>query len=106
MSTFNTAGDLVLLTGQTAGGQVGQVLYNSSGTVIQSLTTAGLEQFDSSGNLLVSLSTAGLEQYDSSAQLWIARAEKVHSAQRQWTDAKTLPTADDLGIPPAPAPAP
>ena len=48
-----------------------------------------------------------LEQYDAAAQLWLARADKIHSAQRQWSDAKTLPTADDLGIPPAPAaPAP
>jgi hypothetical protein len=43
-----------------------------------------------------------LEQYDAAAQLWIARADKVHSAQRQWADQKTLPTADELGIPPAP----
>jgi hexosaminidase len=42
-----------------------------------------------------------LEQYDSAAQLWIARADKVHSAQRQWLDSKTLPSAADLGIPPA-----
>jgi hypothetical protein len=44
-----------------------------------------------------------LEQYDAAAQLWIARADKVHSAQRQWADAKTLPSADDLGIPSAAA---
>ncbi len=43
-----------------------------------------------------------LEQYDAAAQLWIARADKVHSAQRQWADQKTLPSADELGIPPAP----
>ncbi|HWG16867.1 MAG TPA: glycoside hydrolase family 20 zincin-like fold domain-containing protein [Acidobacteriaceae bacterium] len=42
-----------------------------------------------------------LEQYDAAAQLWIARADKVHSAQRQWVDSKTLPNAADLGIPPA-----
>ncbi len=44
-----------------------------------------------------------LEQYDAAAQMWIARADKVHSAQRQWADQKTLPTADEMGIPPAPA---
>jgi hexosaminidase len=43
-----------------------------------------------------------LEQYDYTTQIWLARADKVHSAQRQWTDSKTLPTADQLGIPPAP----
>ena len=46
-----------------------------------------------------------LEQYDYATQLWLARADKVHSAQRQWTESKTLPTAEELGIPPAP-PAP
>jgi hexosaminidase len=46
-----------------------------------------------------------LEQYDYTTQLWLARADKVHSAQRQWADSKTLPPADQLGIPPAPAPA-
>ena len=44
-----------------------------------------------------------LEQYDAAAQLWVARADKVHSAQRQWADSKTLPSADELGIPPAAA---
>ena len=44
-----------------------------------------------------------LEQYDAAAQLWIARADRVHSAQRQWTESKSLPTAEELGIPPAPA---
>jgi hypothetical protein len=42
-----------------------------------------------------------LEQYDYTVQLWLARADKVHSAQRQWADSKTLPAAADLGIPPA-----
>ena len=40
-----------------------------------------------------------LEQYDAAAQLWIARAERIHSAQRQWADNKSLPTAVELGIP-------
>jgi hypothetical protein len=43
-----------------------------------------------------------LEQYDYAVQLWLARADKVHSAQRQWADSRTLPAASDLGIPPAP----
>lgn len=43
-----------------------------------------------------------LEQYDYSVGIWLARADKVHSAQRQWADSKTLPTAEELGIPPAP----
>jgi hexosaminidase len=43
-----------------------------------------------------------LEQYDYTTQIWLARADKVHSAQRQWTDSRTLPAASDLGIPPAP----
>ena len=44
-----------------------------------------------------------LEQYDYAAQIWIARADKIRSAQHQWTEMKTLPSAEDLGIPPAPA---
>jgi hypothetical protein len=44
-----------------------------------------------------------LEQYDYAAQVWIARAEKVRSAQRQWTELKTLPSAEELGIPSVPA---
>ena len=43
-----------------------------------------------------------LEQYDYATQIWLARADKIRSAQRQWTDSKTLPTAEELGIPPAP----
>jgi hypothetical protein len=44
-----------------------------------------------------------LEQYDYATQIWLARADKIHSAQRQWTDSKSLPPAEELGIPPAPA---
>jgi hypothetical protein len=40
-----------------------------------------------------------LEQYDYSVQLWLERADKVHSVQRQWADSKTLPSAAELGIP-------
>jgi hexosaminidase len=43
-----------------------------------------------------------LEQYDYTVGIWLARADKVHSAQRQWVDTKTLPSAMELGIPPAP----
>ena len=43
-----------------------------------------------------------LEQYDYTTQIWLARADKVHSAQRQWSESKTLPSAEDMGIPPAP----
>jgi hypothetical protein len=44
-----------------------------------------------------------LEQYDYTTQLWLARTDKIHSAQRQWADSRTLPTAEELGIPLAPA---
>jgi hypothetical protein len=44
-----------------------------------------------------------LEQYDYTTQIWLARADTIRSAQRQWSDAKTLPTAEELGIPAAPA---
>jgi hexosaminidase len=44
-----------------------------------------------------------LEQYDYTTQLWLARGDKLHSAQRQWAESKTLPTAEELGIPPVPA---
>src|SRR6266702_2513910 len=43
-----------------------------------------------------------LEQYDYTTQIWLARADKVHSVQRQWGDTKTLPAADELGIPSVP----
>ena len=43
-----------------------------------------------------------LEQYDYTTQIWLARIDKVHNAQRQWADTKTLPSAEELGIPPAP----
>ena len=47
-----------------------------------------------------------LEHYDLAAQLWLTRVETVRSAQRQWSDSKTLPSAADLGIPAAPASVP
>jgi hexosaminidase len=44
-----------------------------------------------------------LEHYDYAIALWLSRMDKVRSAQRQWTDLKTLPTAAEAGIgPPAP----
>lgn len=40
-----------------------------------------------------------LEHYDSTIGIWYARSEKVRSAQRQWNDTHTLPTAAELGLP-------
>jgi hexosaminidase len=40
-----------------------------------------------------------LEQYDYVTQMWVARSEKLRGAQRQWSTAKTLPSAADMGIP-------
>jgi hypothetical protein len=48
-----------------------------------------------------------LEHYDSTVGLWLTRMDKVRSAQRQWGDSRTLPSAADLDIPaPPPVPAP
>jgi len=44
-----------------------------------------------------------LEQYDYATQIWLERADKLHSVQRQWSDSKTLPSAAELGIPLPPA---
>jgi len=46
--------------------------------------------------------TPVLERFDFTTQLWLSRIDKIRSAQRQWTDSKSLPTAADIGIP-APA---
>ena len=43
-----------------------------------------------------------LEHYDYTIAQWYARVDKVRSAQRQWSELKTLPPATDLGIPPTP----
>jgi hypothetical protein len=43
-----------------------------------------------------------LEKYDYTMQIWLARIDKVRSAQRQWGQTSTLPTAEELGIPPSP----
>lgn len=37
-------------------------------------------------------------QYDMAMQLWIARADKLRSARRQWMTTHTLPTPDALGM--------
>jgi hypothetical protein len=47
-----------------------------------------------------------LEHYDYTIGQWYARVDKVRSAQRQWSELKTLPPASDLGIPPAPVQTP
>ncbi|MEO6910782.1 MAG: beta-N-acetylhexosaminidase [Edaphobacter sp.] len=46
-----------------------------------------------------------LAHYDYTLNLWIARSDKLRSAQRQWAASHTIPTAAELGIP-APPPAP
>jgi hexosaminidase len=40
-----------------------------------------------------------LEHYDYTIAQWYARVDKVRSAQRQWSELRTLPPAGDLGIP-------
>jgi hypothetical protein len=40
-----------------------------------------------------------LEHYDYTIAQWYARVDKVRSAQRQWSELRTLPPASDLGIP-------
>jgi len=40
-----------------------------------------------------------LEHYDYTVGLWLARSDKLRSAQRQWSDSHTLPVASDLGLP-------
>ncbi len=39
------------------------------------------------------------EHYDYTVGIWYGRIDKVRSAQRQWDDTKSLPTAAQLGIP-------
>ena len=43
-----------------------------------------------------------LEHYDYTVQLWLGRSDRVRAASRQWSDSHTLPTAAEVGIPPAP----
>ena len=40
-----------------------------------------------------------LEHYDYTVGIWLGRIDKVRSAQRQWGETRTLPTAEELGIP-------
>ncbi len=41
-----------------------------------------------------------LERYDLTIQLWLQRIDKVRTAQRQWVNSQSIPSAADLGIPP------
>ena len=40
-----------------------------------------------------------LEHYDSTIALWQTRIDRIRSAQRQYADSHTLPTATDAGLP-------
>lgn len=42
-----------------------------------------------------------LDHYDRAVDLWLERVDTVRSAQRQYTESKTLPSAASLGIPEA-----
>ncbi len=44
-----------------------------------------------------------LQRYDLTIQMWLGRIDKVRSAQRQWDRAQSIPSAAEVGIPPAPA---
>jgi hypothetical protein len=41
-----------------------------------------------------------LAHYDYTIGIWEGRSERMRSAQRQWSDTHTLPTAADVGLPP------
>ena len=43
-----------------------------------------------------------LEHYDYTVGIWLARSDRLRSAQRQWSDIRTLPTAGDVGLPSPP----
>ena len=43
-----------------------------------------------------------LERYDYTIQLWLARSDKLRTAQRQYAQTQTLPPATDLGLPAPP----
>ncbi|HZL27495.1 MAG TPA: family 20 glycosylhydrolase, partial [Acidobacteriaceae bacterium] len=51
-----------------------------------------------------------LEHYDYTVGVWLSRMDKMRSAQRQWSETRTLPSQADAGMyappPPEPAPAP
>ena len=40
-----------------------------------------------------------LEHYDYTIGIWLARMDKVKSAQRQWSNTRTLPSAAEAGVP-------
>jgi hypothetical protein len=40
-----------------------------------------------------------LEHYDYTIGIWEGRSDRLRSAQRQWSDTHTLPTAAELGLP-------
>ena len=40
-----------------------------------------------------------LQHYDQSSTLWQARADRIRTAQRQYSDTRTLPPPADLGLP-------
>jgi len=45
-----------------------------------------------------------LEHYDYTIGIWLARSDRLRSAQRQWSDMHTLPPAAEVGVPdPVPA---
>ena len=39
-----------------------------------------------------------LEHYDYTIGIWLSRMDKMRSAQRQWSDSRTLPSAAEVGI--------
>jgi hexosaminidase len=45
-----------------------------------------------------------LAHYDYTIGIWEGRSERMRSAQRQWSDTHTLPTAADVGLPPPSSP--
>jgi hypothetical protein len=47
-----------------------------------------------------------LEHYDYAIGVWEARSDRLRSAQRQWSDMHTLPTAAELGLPLPPSASP
>jgi hexosaminidase len=47
-----------------------------------------------------------LEHYDYTIGIWEARSDRLRSAQRQWSDTHTLPTAAELGLPLPPSASP
>jgi hypothetical protein len=47
-----------------------------------------------------------LEHYDYAIGVWEARSDRLRSAQRQWSDTHTLPTAAELGLPLPPSASP